>query len=414
MGVLSLTGLQKAKAGYLSPSYTAIVSRLYILGARVMSHDETSHVYFSWLFEQGHGYKHDPVTHGPLQFHLMALSYFLFGDNDFTARLPHALFSIATIAFMWLFRRYLGRFGWLVAALLLLISPYMLYYGRYARNEALVALFGLMTFWAMLRYFETGAPRYLYWFTASIVLHFTTKETSYIYTAQALVFLALYFISRLLQTPWPHREYRNRFLIAITIAILLLVGAGGVFLLGSGAPLSSVTETVLPAIPGEPPPPSAPVPIASLFLAAGGVLVLLLATYFLIRGYTLPQLRAERSLDLLILLGTLILPFLTAFPVKMAGWNPLDYSSQGMLRTAAFLIPIALISIGIGLWWNPRIWLGNVVLFYSIYTVFYTTLFTNGAGFFTGMVGSLGYWLNSERNRDLGLVLLRLRSNSSL
>ena len=80
-----------------------ILSRLYLLGERVMSHDETSHVYFSWLFEQGRGYKHDPVTHGPLQFHLMALSYFLFGDSDFTARLPHALFSIATVAFLMAF-----------------------------------------------------------------------------------------------------------------------------------------------------------------------------------------------------------------------------------------------------------------------------------------------------------------------
>src|SRR4030067_1413394 len=94
----------------------AIVSRFYILGARVMSHDETSHVYFSWLFEQGRGYKHDPVTHGPLQFHLMALSYFLFGDSDFTARLPHALFSIATVAFLWYYRRYLGRGGALLGS----------------------------------------------------------------------------------------------------------------------------------------------------------------------------------------------------------------------------------------------------------------------------------------------------------
>jgi DNA-binding beta-propeller fold protein YncE len=52
-----------------------------------------------------------------------------------------------------------------------------------------------------------------------------------------------------------------------------------------------------------------------------------------------------------------------------------------------------LISIGIGLWWNRRLWLGNAALFYAIYIVFYTTIFTNGAGFFTGMVGSLGYWL---------------------
>src|SRR5512139_232467 len=108
-----------------------VVTRYYMLEKRVMSHDETSHTYFSWLYEQGRGYTHDPVTHGPLQFHLVALSYLLFGDNDFTARIPAALFSVATIAFMWFYRRLIGRMGALIAAVLLLISPYMLYYGRY-------------------------------------------------------------------------------------------------------------------------------------------------------------------------------------------------------------------------------------------------------------------------------------------
>jgi predicted membrane-bound mannosyltransferase len=64
------------------------VSRLYDLGVRVMSHDESLHAYFSWLYSIGQGYQHTPTTHGPLQFHLLALVYFLFGDNDFTARLP--------------------------------------------------------------------------------------------------------------------------------------------------------------------------------------------------------------------------------------------------------------------------------------------------------------------------------------
>jgi len=99
----------------------AVFTRLFDLESRVMSHDETSHVYFSWLLYRGQGYAHDPVTHGPFQFHIVALSYFLFGDNDLTARLPAALFSIATIAFAWAYRRYLGRAGALLAALLLLI-----------------------------------------------------------------------------------------------------------------------------------------------------------------------------------------------------------------------------------------------------------------------------------------------------
>ena len=96
----------------------AVFTRLYLLEPRVMSHDETSHVYFSWLLYRGQGYSHDPITHGPFQFHIVALSYLLFGDNDLTARIPAALFSIATVACAWLFRRYLGKIGALAAGLM--------------------------------------------------------------------------------------------------------------------------------------------------------------------------------------------------------------------------------------------------------------------------------------------------------
>src|SRR3990172_2924587 len=144
----------------------AIFSRFYDLESRVMSHDENSHVYFSWLYEQGNGYSHDPVTHGPFQFHVVALSYFLFGDNDFTARIPVALFSVGTIAFLWYWRGILGRVGALIASFLFLISPYMLYYGRYSLNQAYVGLFGVVTLWAILRYLERGHTRYVYWLTA--------------------------------------------------------------------------------------------------------------------------------------------------------------------------------------------------------------------------------------------------------
>ena len=126
------------------------------------------------------------------------------------------------------------------------------------------------------------------------------------------------------------------------------------------------------------------------------LLVFLIAVFLLLRGYTLPLLRTERSFDLLIVLGTMILPMLAPFPVKLLGWDPTDYTFQGMLHTGMFLLPLALLAIVIGLWWNPRLWLLNAGLFYGIFTVFYTTIFTNGSGFFTGMVGSLGYWLAQQ------------------
>src|SRR5574341_1602965 len=85
----------------------AVMTRFYNLGLRVMSHDESLHTYFSWLLYKGNGYQHTPMMHGPYQFHILALTYFLFGVSDFTARIPTALFSVAIVWMIWYWGRYL-------------------------------------------------------------------------------------------------------------------------------------------------------------------------------------------------------------------------------------------------------------------------------------------------------------------
>ncbi len=375
----------------------AVVTRFYDIESRVMSHDETSHVYFSWLFNQGRGYSHDPVTHGPLQFHLVALSYFMFGDNDFTARIPAALFSIATIAFMWNYRRLLGRSGAIIAAILLLISPYLLYYGRYVRNEAFVAFFGVVTIWAILRYLESGAHRYLYWLIAITALHFTAKETSFIYTAQAMIFLALYLVYRLTKQPWAKPQMRNRFVIALMIGILLISGGGFLIISSAGPQAQAVTESPIPEVStpdgtGTNPARGFAIPVMAL-----GGLAFAAAVYFAVAGFTWAGLRAERSFGALLILTTLVLPMLSPFPVKLLGYNPIDYNdSQIRLLNGVFIAVFSLAAITIGLLWNRRLWLINAALFYGIFIVFYTSIFTNGFGFITGLVGSLGYWLEQQ------------------
>ena len=377
----------------------AIFSRFYDLGSRVMSHDENSHVYFSWLYEQGNGYSHDPVTHGPFQFHVVALTYFLFGDSDTTARIPAVLFSIAAVAFMWFYRRILGLSGAIIAAVLFLISPYMLFYGRYVRNEAFVAFFGVVMLWAIIRYLESGASRYMIALTLVTSLHFATKETSFIYAAQALLFLAGYLIYRLSLQPWHKPEYRNRFFIALILAFLFIGVAGGWMVLNRGGTAPSGTETVAPAVPGQQTPASVPggaSPIAIILVLAAFICVIF-AIFLVLRGYTWAKLKQDRSFDLLIVLGTLLLPILAAFPVKLLGINPIDYqSTRTIIADAAFVVIFALIGIGVGLLWNPRLWLINAAIFYGIFTVLYTSLFTNGFGFMTGLVGSLGYWLEQQ------------------
>ncbi len=379
-----------------------LFTRFYDLGTRVMSHDETSHVYFSWQFYQGNGYAHDPVTHGPLQFHLIALSYFLFGDSDFTARIPMALFSVATIGFLWAFRRYLTKLGALIAGALFLISPYMLYYGRYARNEAFVGLFGLVMLWAILRYMDRGEDKYLYFLTASVALHFATKETSFIYVAQALIFLGVLFLRRVMEHDWPKWQRRQYFLPALVVGVALIAVAVGWHLVAApeAAPTISSTEILEPVVPGEESAvslPSVEFNGVTVLTGIGGVVLIGVALFMLVDGYSWENLKKERSFGLMLLLFTLVLPHLAAFPVKWLGYDPLHYTETPNVILIGIVLGImALISAVPGVLWNRRAWLISLGIFYAIFIPFYTSIFTQPTGFFSGLVGSLGYWLDQQ------------------
>ncbi len=385
----------------------AIITRFYDLDTRVMSHDESLHTYFSWLLYRGQGYQHTPMMHGSFQFHMIALSYFLFGASDFAARIPVVLFSIATVWMVWYWRRYLGNWGAMVAGILLVISPYMLYYGRYVRNESYTGLAGLLLLYSILRYFETGERRYLHFVTAATILHFLAKETAFIYTAQALLFLGIYFLARVIRQPWRDNPgLRKPFVIVLALVVLLGTIGLGFGLVNRQADSIAGGETVVPADPtGE----TSPLSLSSGSIQPSEILLglaflgILVAMYILFKGYGWIRLLQERSFDLMILLGTYVLPMLSAFLINVLGpslditmltdaasVNGMDARALGIIGALVFLLFI--LSLAIGMTWN-RDWWKYAVLFWGPYIIFYTTIFTNVTGFFTGIVGSLGYWL---------------------
>jgi len=354
-----------------------LVSRFYDLGARVMSHDEVNHVIPSYDFYQGLGYNYDPLSHGPLQFHLIALSYFMFGDSDFSSRIPVAVFSVATVVIALLaFRRYLGKVGALAAGFMFMISPYMLYYGRYQRNEAFIVVWGMLTIYAILRYLEKGETWVLFLFTAINAFHFIDKATSYIFAAQQLIFLAAYFFDRLTRREWSSIKLRQTFILAVLGMIILLASAGGIYL---ALKPESITLIGLLALLGI------------LGLAAG-----VSAGVAVVKGIGWAGIRSERTFDLLMLLGTLILPLLAALPVKLAGFNPLDYTTPAIIRAAIVIGILSLIAVGLGIWWGKKHWFLHAALFYSIFVLFYSTFFTSPQRIAVGFMGALGYWMEQQ------------------
>jgi len=356
-----------------------ILTRLANLGTRVMSHDETTHVYFSWQLEQGRGYAHDPLSHGPLQFHLLALSYFLFGDSDASARFPVALSGVIAVLLVWPFRRWIGRLGALVTAGLIFASPFMLYYARYARNEAYVVVEALLMFWAIFSYLESRRASSLYLLAAAISLHFVTKETSFIYFAQLLVLLAVLFLWETVRKSWPDRIRRLVFFVSVAVAA---IGAGMAFVVFMrDRTLAGDAATVIVS----------PLVTLGVVLAAVAIVV---AAVMLVLSFR-RRLRTDfPALDLLIITGTLTITQLGAFPSAALGFNPLGYSdSSEWGPTLGMVVGLVVLAAAIGLLWNWKRWLIAAGIFAAIYVPLYTTLFTNPIGLATGMVGSLGYWL---------------------
>jgi len=362
----------------------AVVSRFYDLGARTMSHDEINHVVPSFSLYSGNGYKVDPMSHGPFQYHMMALSYALFGDNDFTTRIPAAVISIAALVVaLFAFRRYLGRTGALVAGALIIISPLMLFYGRYARNESYIVLWGILTIYAILRYLERGEAWALFLFTAVNMAHFTDKATSYMFAAEELLFLAAYFVDRVSRCEWQSARRRASFLLGLALTVELLAGAVGFYLLNKPN-ADMATEQVRAII------------IVVSILAAGGAGALVWSGVELVRGLGWTVIKSERVADMLILLGTLILPLLAAIPIKLMGYTPLDYTSTGMLRVVGVAAVLAAIGVALGLWWFGRKWLFHAALFFVPIILLYSTFFTNPQGIVGGLVGELSYWMEQQ------------------
>lgn len=384
-------------------AYTAILlitvlTRFGDLGTRVMSHDESLHTYYSYQLSQNGSFQHSPLMHGPLQFHFIALSYLLFGASDAAARIPAALFSIAAVVLVIPFRRYLGHWGAILAAVMMAISPYMLYYGRYVRNEALIVPLALAMFYAVFRYFESRHAKWLYLLAATLALHFTAKETAFIYAAQLMIFLALFLAVRLLREPWEKDRLRLAFAGALAIAAIGLALAGAGIVGDRPGELPVEGETQQPLDPTmEQPLLVADLPPLTILGGVVTLLAVLTAAGVTIRSRGQRLRRDYPALDLLLVTGTVVLPQLAAFPALALGWDPLDYQNTGAVwKTGAVVAALVLLAAVVGLAWNRRRWLISFGIFYAIFALFYTTVLTHPFGLFTGLVGALGYWLEQH------------------
>ncbi len=370
--------IDRELALYILLVVVGAILRLWDLGSRMLHHDESLHAVYSYLFYIGRGYEHDPMLHGPFQFHWYALWQFLLGATDATVRVGNSVLGIALVGLPYFLRRFMGRKAALVAAALIAFSPTLVYFSRFAREDMPTLWWSALVVLFVVKYLEKQQPRWMYLTAGSLALAFSTKENAYILSAMVLSFLAFLEWSR------THRHWLWYALMLSPLPIWFLVSLPrGPIWIGSLliAELPIDTESTQLAILSI-----APVCVLS------AVVVGLTVFRVLIKRETLSPPAA-----LLFVLGLLITPLFTASVTALEQFSNLFSSAEQEQRWlfVLFLIVLAF-TVLFGARWKVRQWLLSALAFWGVFFVLHTVFFSDPNGAITGTVGALTYWIDQQ------------------
>ncbi|MBI2723694.1 MAG: TIGR03663 family protein [Chloroflexi bacterium] len=350
---------------------SAAILRFYNLGARAMHHDESLHGFFSYGFTKGlrqlftlnwptSGFKHEPFMHGPFQFIGNGTMMAIFGDGEYQARMLAATMGTALVIMPILLRKQMGTIGAIAAALFLAFSPSLLYYSRFTREDIYTAVwnFGFVIF--IWRYMTTRENRAMYLAATFMALSYATKETTFMTVVAFLLFLDFLFAHHLAEKLRAKSNGMSELQYAGLVLGMLV--AGPVIALGSS------------------------------FLDTWRA------------RYELDEMPPEATL--IVVLGTLALPQYAAAIQVLPGFkawrNRPGESSAYHIADQEFRVAVTAIwaligaSIALGMLWKPKVWAIAAAFFWVPFILLYTTFFTNFAGFYSGLWGSLDYWISQQ------------------
>jgi uncharacterized protein (TIGR03663 family) len=142
-------------AGCAAITALATFLRFYWLVLKPMHHDEGVNGFFLIsLFREGI-YKYDPSNyHGPTLYYISLAFTKLFGLNTISVRSSVAVFGVLIVVLVFFLKDYIGKIGSLAAALLLALSPGMVFISRYFIHEILFVFFSFGIVISVLYFIE--------------------------------------------------------------------------------------------------------------------------------------------------------------------------------------------------------------------------------------------------------------------
>lgn len=169
----------------------SLVLHVWGLDTRSFHSDEAIHAHTAYKLLHEGAYRYDPTYHGPLLYYLTAASYALFGDSDFTARLPVALSGVALLVVAACLRRPFGQWTAWWTGVLVTISPTVLYYSRFAIMDVLELLTASAALVCLNTIATRPSARPWVWLGIWTALAVSTKENAYVSAALVALVLGL-------------------------------------------------------------------------------------------------------------------------------------------------------------------------------------------------------------------------------
>ena len=168
-------------------AYT-LFTHFYDLGSRAFHHDEGIHAYYSWeIATKGPGcYKYDPTYHGTFLYFANAVIYRIWGGflhavaTDVNARIVPAVCGLILIFLFFALKKFLDPATAIFITLLGAISPTLTYFSRFIRHDIYITVTTLGMIICFLYYWREKNSDYLSFCFALCALSFVTKEDTYI------------------------------------------------------------------------------------------------------------------------------------------------------------------------------------------------------------------------------------------
>ncbi|HYE72066.1 MAG TPA: flippase activity-associated protein Agl23 [Blastocatellia bacterium] len=174
-------------AAFILAVGAAIFLRFYDLAIKPLHHDEGVNSFFLLNLARSGQYAYNPENfHGPTLYYFSLALLKLMGESEVMLRTWPALCGVASVAIIWLLRRWLGIVGTPATAWALALSPGLVYYSRDFIHEMSFGLFTVGIVVGAWRYFATKRFVWMVLLSVSAGLLFATKETA-LHTVAVLV-----------------------------------------------------------------------------------------------------------------------------------------------------------------------------------------------------------------------------------